>query len=172
VPRAIDSRDPAVVTFGAISGGTQHNVIPDRVHLRGTIRTFSRTVARAVMARIEEIAGGLSQATGTRIAFKAHFSLDAVMNDPAVTTVMVEEARRIFDARSVYEIALPSLGGEDFSAYSKAVPGVCMMRLGVARPGEQPWPGLHNPSFDLDETALPLGARLLARTVARLSQGS
>jgi amidohydrolase len=172
VPRAIDSREPAVVTFGAVKGGTQHNVIPDRVHLRGTIRTFSRPVADLAIARMQSIADGLSLATGAVIELQHSFSVDAVINDPAVTTTMTEEAARIFGSRSVREIALPSLGGEDFSAYGRPVPGCCMMRLGVARPGEAPWPSLHNPSFDIDESALPLGARLLARTVARLSQAT
>ena len=36
------SRDPTVVTFGSIQGGTSGNIIPDHVALRGTIRTFSR----------------------------------------------------------------------------------------------------------------------------------
>ena len=36
VPRSVDSRDPVVVTFGCIQGGTSANVIPEQVELMGT----------------------------------------------------------------------------------------------------------------------------------------
>jgi amidohydrolase len=67
----------------------------------------------------------------------------------------------------VVSIAAASLGGEDFSAYLGRVPG-CMLRLGVATEG-QPRHHLHSPEFDLDERALVVGARVLARCVARLA---
>jgi len=67
VPRSIDSRDPVVVTFGAITGGTAANVIPDRVILRGTIRTLGRAISGAVEERMRQIAQGVATTTGARI---------------------------------------------------------------------------------------------------------
>ena len=61
----------------------------------------------------------------------------------------------------VLEPGLPSMGGEDFSEYLKHSPG-CFIYVGTADPRMKtgiPW---HHPRFDLDESALPVGARLLA----------
>jgi metal-dependent amidase/aminoacylase/carboxypeptidase family protein len=67
----------------------------------------------------------------------------------------------------IQEIALPSMGGEDFGGYLTHAPG-CMLRLGVAADERTRHP-LHSPHFDIDERALGLGAKILARSVVRLS---
>ena len=64
-------------------------------------------------------------------------------------------------------VALPSMGGEDFAAYLSHVPG-CMLRLGVAAPtGTGDF--LHSPRFDIDERAITIEAKLLARSLVMLS---
>ena len=55
-----------------------------------------------------------------------------------------------------------SSGGEDFAWYLEHVPGA-MARLGVWS-GDGPMRDIHQPSFDLDERAIPFGVRVLART--------
>ena len=54
-----------------------------------------------------------------------------------------------------------SSGGEDFAWYLEHVPGA-MARIGVW-PGHGPMRDLHQPTFDLDERALPFGVRVLAQ---------
>ena len=70
--------------------------------------------------------------------------------------------------QQVEEIPRPSMGSEDFAVYVKAIPGA-MFRLGCARPGRRGVP-LHNPSFDVDESAILIGAKILARAVVMWSQ--
>jgi metal-dependent amidase/aminoacylase/carboxypeptidase family protein len=53
------------------------------------------------------------------------------------------------------------MGGEDFSAYLQRIPGA-MFRLGVRAEGAAA-PSLHSPLFDIDERAMPLGAKILAQ---------
>ena len=62
----------------------------------------------------------------------------------------------------------PSMGSEDFAAYLEHVPG-SMFRLGCAG-DRSPWPGLHTPTFDVDEKCLPVGAKILARTIVEWSK--
>lgn len=170
VPRAIDSREPVVVTFGAITGGTQANVIPERVILRGTIRTLSRLVSAAVEQRIREVAQGIAGMTDTRIELTFLQGPDAVVNDPTVTDALAIAAAEVVGSAGIAEIDKPSLGGEDFSAYLAHAPG-CLLRLGVVPPDAHGWPMLHSPRFDIDERALVLGAKILARGAVRLSTG-
>jgi len=68
------------------------------------------------------------------------------------------------DERHIHQDCSPVPGSEDFSFMLQEAPGL-MMFLGVAPRGKDPlsWPFLHNPSFDIDETALSFGVKVLAR---------
>jgi len=170
VPRSVDSRDPVVVTFGCIQGGTSANVIPEQVELLGTIRTFSRRAAAQVEEKIMHIARGLSGASRASIDVSFRRGIEAVENDPRVTSVCAHAAREVVGVANVEEIPLPSMGGEDFSGYLKQAPG-CLLRIGVA-PADGPRHFLHTPLFDIDERALPIGAKLLARSAVLLADSS
>lgn len=168
VPRAIDARDPVVVTFGSIQGGANPNVIPESVVLLGTIRALSTASAVRVGERIHRIALGLSEASGAVVEVTLRRGLDGVVNDPEVTATCVRSAAEVVGADHVDTIPLPSMGGEDFASYLSHAPG-CLLRLGVARDG-QPRHFLHSPLFDIDERALGIGAKLLARCAVLLSR--
>ncbi|MFO0952723.1 MAG: M20/M25/M40 family metallo-hydrolase [Isosphaeraceae bacterium] len=167
VPRSVDSREAAVITFGAIRGGVSANVIPERVELLGTVRTLSWPSAARVEQRLREIAAGLASASGCEIDVQFDRGVDAVVNDPWVTAACVKAAGEVVGPDHVVPIALPSMGGEDFAGYLAHVPG-CLLRLGTASE-DRPRHFLHSPYFDIDERALGLGARLLARSVVHLS---
>jgi amidohydrolase len=167
VPRSVDARDPVVVSFGAIAGGTSTNVIPDRVEIHGTLRTMGRASAALVHKRLGQVASGIAEATGAEIDLHFGHETDAVVNDPEIATVCRRAAVEVVGADGVEEIALPSMGGEDFSGYLDRTRG-CMMRLGVASaPGA--WPPLHTSHFDIDEHALLIGAKILARAAVLLA---
>jgi amidohydrolase len=168
VPRSVDARDPSVVTFGCIRGGSSPNVIPDEVELLGTIRTFSDRAAAQVEERITQLARGLSAATRANIDVAFLQGTGAVFNDPEVTTICVRAAQEVVGEANVEEIRLPSMGGEDFSAYLKYVPG-CLLRLGAAAL-DRPRHALHSAHFDIDEAALAIGAKTLAHGAVLLSQ--
>ncbi len=170
VPRSLDSRDPTVITFGCIQGGTSANVIPEEVKLMGTIRTLSRAAAARLEDQVMRIARGYSEASGATIDVTFRRGTEAVTNDPAVTVTCVEAAREVVGAANVVEIPLPSMGGEDFSGYLKHAPG-CLMRLGVAA-ADSPRHFLHSPLFDIDEHALMIGAKVLAHSVVLLCNPS
>jgi len=167
VPRSIDSRDAVVVSFGSIAGGANSNVIPDRVKLEGTIRTLGRTTAAHVRERLNRIAKGVAEATLCPIELSFGHETDAVVNDPLVADRCVLAASDVVGTDQVEEIPLPSMGGEDFSGYLDRAPG-CLLRLGVARSTQ--WPALHSPDFDIDERALVLGAKILARSAVLLAR--
>jgi amidohydrolase len=170
IPRSVDSREPTVVTFGSIRGGTSANIVPDQVKLKGTIRTLSAQIAGQVRDRIVQIARGVSVASRARIKVSFQRWTDVVDNDPRVTAVCLRAASEVVGPTNLDEIPLPSMGGEDFSGYLQHVPG-CLLRLGVASP-DRPRHALHSAQFDLDERALAIGAKVLARSVVLLCHPS
>jgi len=161
IPRSVDSQDPAVLTIGRIQGGYSPNVIPDHVELGGTLRTLSPAVRERVKQRISELVSGVEAASGAKIELSFRRGLEGVYNHPAATAALRRAATEVLGPANVVEIERPSMGGEDFSGYGALAPGA-MFRLGVHSAGIGGEP-LHSPLFDIDEAALPIGARILAR---------
>lgn len=162
IPRETDSQDSVVVSFGEIHGGLNANVIPEEVVLDGTVRTLSRQVRERTLANIQRIVGGVESVTGTKITVDFYEGTGPVDNDPAITAMLERSACELLGAGNVSQMPRPSMGSEDFAAYLEHVPG-SMFRLGCA--GSLPWPGLHTPTFDVDEKCIPVGAKILARTM-------
>lgn len=169
VPRKTDARDPVVVTIGQIAGGHAANVIPDNVTMKGTIRALDAAVSRSTRDLIRRLCHSTAQALGgtAQIAFDAQ--LPGVVNDPAVTAICLSAACDVAGADHVITEGRPSMGAEDFADYLGGVPG-CMIRLGVGRKGKKTTP-LHTSTFDIEESALLVGARLLTKVLLRWPVG-
>jgi amidohydrolase len=168
IPRATDSQDAVVVSFGQIHGGLNANVIPEKVVLEGTVRTLNRQVRERTLANIHRIARGIENVTDTRLEVNFDEGTASVDNDPAITALVERLAADLLGSDNVKQMPRPSMGSEDSAAYLERVPG-SMFRLGCAG-DRNPWPGLHTPTFDVDETCLPIGAKILARTMIEWSK--
>jgi amidohydrolase len=169
VPRSTDSQEAVVVSFGQIHGGLNANVIPEEVMLEGTVRTLNRQVRERTIANIKRLASGIESVTGTKLNVDFDEGTASVDNDPALTALVERVARELLgDDGKVTQMPRPSMGSEDFAAYLEHVPG-SMFRLGCAG-DRMPWPGLHTPTFDVDEQCLPVGANILARTMVEWSK--
>jgi amidohydrolase len=167
VPRATDSQDAVVVSFGQIHGGQNSNVIPEEVVLGGTIRTLDRDVRERTIQHIRSLAEGIEQVTGTKLDVVFDHGSPSVVNDEDLTQLVQRVGTDLLGPENVASITRPSMGSEDFAAYLEHVPGA-MFRLGAAG-DDSPWPGLHTPLFDVDERCLAVGAKILARAVVEWS---
>ena len=170
VSRATDNFDAMVLSFGRISGGHSPNVIPEEVELGGTLRTLDGAVREQTVEHIRRLARGVEEITGTRIDVKLDASIPSVNNDSRATKLAELAGADVLGAENVREIPRPSMGSEDFACYLDHSPGA-MFRLGVASNLDAITP-LHTPRFDVDESALPLGVRILSRMVVMACQPS
>lgn len=167
VPRHADALTPTVFTIGSIHGGTASNVIPDRVDITGTLRTTDASTRLRVISLIRSTCEALSQMSGSQLEVQFRSPLGSVINDTLVTSAFEAAARQVLGDSGIVSIDKPSMGGEDFAMYIEHVRGA-QIRLGCAGP-EPDWPLLHSPVFDIDERALAIGARVLARTALLLA---
>lgn len=155
------SKQPVVVSFGAIKGGIRYNIIPDQVELIGTIRTFDEGMRQAVFKDLVNVAEHVSAAHGaTAVAQVPDTKGNPVtVNDPALTAKMVPSLQRAAGAGNVVEMDL-NMGAEDFSFYAREVPGFFFF-VGATPQGQDPVkaPSNHSPEFFLDESALDVGFR-------------
>lgn len=161
--RANLSRQPAVLTFGAINGGIRYNIIPDSVEMVGTIRTFDADMRQQIFADLRNVAEHVSAAHGASAVTQIHEhdGNPATVNDPALTARMLPSLQAVVGTQNVFEPPL-QMGSEDFSLYAQAVPSLFFF-VGATAPGIDPAtaPSNHSPQFSLDETALDVGVRAL-----------
>ncbi|MDA7977622.1 MAG: amidohydrolase [Pirellulales bacterium] len=167
VPRMTDSQDSVVLTIGEITGGDNPNVIPEEVHLAGTLRTLDAEVRDRTFRHIERLARGLGETSEAQIDIRVEMSAPSVNNDAALLRYLSAAGDSVIGLEQIDTIPRPSMGSEDFAFYLEHAPG-CMFRLGCASP-EVGSAGLHSANFDIDERALAIGAKILAETVIRWS---
>ncbi len=162
-----DSRDPVVLTIGSMHAGDSPNVIPEVATLEGTLRTLTRESRDRLEPLLEKITGGICMSHGASFEVEVEHGAPSVVNDPTVIGVVAEVARQFLGDEGIYEIPLPSMGGEDFAYYLQHIPGA-MFRLGTAGPGPRARHFLHSAKFDIDERAITIGTRILARSALEL----
>jgi amidohydrolase len=149
-----------VVTVGIFRGGERFNIIPGEVTLEGTVRTYDEEVRDAVERRMREILDGVTRAGGGTFELEYQRNAPATVNDPALTQAVQPLLERILGAGGV-KIVEPTMGGEDFAYFANQVPGF-YYRLGVVKPGTTSG-GLHTPNFRADDSAVPVGVRVMSR---------
>jgi hippurate hydrolase len=157
VSREVDPVEPAVLTVGKIGAGTAFNVIPDRAHLGGTVRTLNADLRQKMPRRMEELARGVAKGMRGDVELDYTFSYPVTVNDGAASDLALGVAEDLFGGESVLELPNPSMGAEDFSYFLENLPGAFIW-LGVGEDVS----GLHTPGFAFDEDILPRGSALLA----------
>ena len=157
------TEDPAVVTVGSIKGGVRENIIPDDVHMKGTIRTFNDRAREDIGRRITATATHIACACGARADVKIRKGYPVTVNHPGLTKWAMPTLHRVAGQRNVMFVP-KILGGEDFSYFQQQIPGVFYF-IGCASAGKTEAPANHSPRFFVDESALLLGMRTLGALV-------
>jgi hippurate hydrolase len=158
--REVDPTVPAVVTLGSFNAGNKSNVIPDRAVLQGTIRAFDDELFAHLEQRLREVVTGVA----TTLRAKAHIEFEMryppSVCDPDMAYQLGLTARSLLGPEAVFD-SHPEMGAEDFAFVLQKVPGA-MLWLGVKHPS---WPKpkpVHTATFDIDESALPIGSSAMA----------
>jgi hippurate hydrolase len=162
--RNVDPVDSAVISVGFMRGGTAYNVIPDEMHIGGTVRTFRPQVQDLVERRMREIAAGAAALNGAAAELDFRRGYPPTINHAEEAAFAAEVAAEICGEGNVDRNVAPSLGGEDFSYMLQARPGA------MAWLGNGPGEGgclLHNARYDFNDSAIPVGVSFFARLAER-----
>ena len=161
--RRTSPTDPVVVSVCQFHAGSATNVIPDGAALNGTVRTLLPE-SRVLMERLlREVAIGTARAHGADAVVEYEPGYPGIINAAEPTERAARAATRLLGEGHVIRQQAPSLGGEDFAYMAQAVPG-CFVRIGMAD-GARGSIGLHNPHYDFNDDALPIGASFWATLV-------
>ena len=162
IAREVSPLEPATLTIGSIHGGTVPNVIPSRVTLEGTLRTFDGAVRDQLLRRLDEIVVGIGGTLGLQAAVTATDGCPACVNDPRMAEHVAGTARRLLGAAGVTS-GVRTGAADDMSLFLNAVPG-CYVLVGSSNAARGLNSPHHSPEFDFDEAALEVGAELLAQS--------
>jgi len=183
VSRETDPREMAVLTVGAIHGGTKHNAIPDEVVLRVNIRYNNDAVRDRMLSSVERVARGIALSAGVPedlmpVIRRPGEATPPMVNDPDLTERVRAGLVPVLGEENV--ICIPQLtGSEDFSVFSSGDPPVpiCYLRLGAADPRDleesrrtgRELPYLHSSRFaPPPDPTIRTGAVAMAAAVATL----
>ncbi len=159
--RRVDPRNGTVLVWGAVNAGVAANAIPQTGVLAGTVRTASRQTWVGMEEVIRETVSDLLAPLAIEHTLQYRRGVPPVVNEDVSTRILTHAIEQI--GPDALADTRQSGGGEDFSWYLEEVPGA-MARLGVW-PGVGPQLDLHQPTFDLDERALPIGVRVMTNIV-------
>jgi amidohydrolase len=150
---------PAVLTFGVINGGTRFNIVPDKVQMQGTLRTFDAGMRQQAMDNLKLIADNIAAANGATadLTIPVGTSNPVLINDPALALRVKASIAKVVGADHVIE-AKPWMASEDFAWFAKEAPSVYFF-VGSTPVGQNATtaPSNHSPKFFLDEAALQVG---------------
>jgi len=149
VSRSVDPIKQAVVSITSFqTSSTAFNVIPEKVTLKGTVRTLDRDVQDTVESRLKEIATHTAAAYGTEAKVDYRRNYPSMSNHPDETEYAAEAARRVAGA---CHDEPPTMGGEDFAFLLNARPGAYILT------GNGDSAKVHSPGYDFNDDAIPVG---------------
>lgn len=168
ITRRIDIGDPAVLTVGAIHGGTQNNVIPEDVRFEVTVRTFSDDTHAAVREGLFRVCRGIAAAHGAEVDIDWRDLYPVTMNNAAEAEFAATAVAEAVGEENFAWWPRPLSGSEDFSRVLDEIPGAFLM-LGASPSGADPAtaPNNHSAYATFDDGVLGDGAAVYAELALR-----
>ena len=158
--RQVDPRSGMSLVWGSVDAGVAANAIPQRGMLSGTVRVLDRDAWQGAEEIIRALVDKVGAATGAGVEVDYVRGVPPVVNDPRSVALLRSAAVETVGAEGVV-LSPQSMGGEDFGWFAERLP-IALARLGTHGGGEPL--DLHRGTFDVDERAIAVGVRLLART--------
>lgn len=157
VGRRQDPQRPLVITVGHLEAPGNHNVIPARALLQGTVRALDHGSRDDAERWITDAARAAAAPSGAAVDVTYQRGTPPLINDPAAARFLQSAARR--HCREVTTTPIrPVMGGEDFSFYLEQCAGAFAF-VGMGGPGSRH--AHHTPCFDIDEDVLRTGIELM-----------
>ncbi|MEZ4862812.1 MAG: amidohydrolase [Caldilineaceae bacterium] len=163
--RRIDPTKAGTISIGTIHAGTATNIIPAKVEVSGTIRTFDEETRALIKHELESVLQ-VARALGGDYTLKIRSGYPATYNAPEVAALIEQTATEMLGAESLIP-PKAGMGAEDFSYMAQKAPGAMFMLGAKYDDKDRPH---HTPVFDISEEALPVGTAMLAEVTCRLLQ--
>jgi hippurate hydrolase len=139
--------------------GNTDNVIPQTVQLRGTARSLDGGVQDLLEANLRRIVENTAAAYGAKAKLTYRRSYPVLVNHDKETEFASAVASQIAGGERVNTKLPPMMGAEDFSFMLNTRPGAFIWV------GNGDSAGLHHPSYNFNDDAIPLGTSYWVKLV-------
>ena len=160
VSRNIDPLANVVISVTSFETESKaYNVIPQRVHLRGTCRTLTPEARDQSEEAIARVATHTAEAFGATAKIDYERGYPVTLNHPEQTAFAADIARAVSGDKAVIDDVDPVMGGEDFSYMLEARPGAFIFA------GNGDTAMLHHPDYDFNDELIPVGCSYWVKLV-------
>ncbi|WP_370254187.1 M20 aminoacylase family protein [Nioella sp.] len=157
--RNADPVENIVVSVTSIESSSKaFNVIPQSVHLKGTVRTMSPEIRDLAESRLTAIAEQVCAAMGGSAEVRYQRNYPVMVNHPEQTEFAVEVAKAV---SGDCEEAPLVMGGEDFAFMLEERPGAYILV------GNGDSASVHHPEYNFNDETIPAGCSWWAEIVER-----
>lgn len=156
---------PSVLSIGKFIANGATNVIPEKVHLEGTFRSFDEEWRAEAHQLIKRFIHQTAEAYGAKAMVDIRNGYPSVYNNPELTAKARARAVDYLGEANVVDLDL-RMTGEDFAYFSQAMPG-SFYRLGTRNETEGITSALHTSTFNVDERCLEIGSGFMAYLAMR-----
>lgn len=160
VSRMASPKTPSVLSFGRIIGDGANNVIPDKVTIEGTFRTYDEEWRTEAIEKLTKMIKSIAEGMGAECIVDIPRGYPHLNNNMALTHSMKQGAISFLGEDNVVDLDL-WMAAEDFAYYTQKNQA-CFYLLGVGNIEKGITSGLHTPTFNIDESALETGGGLMA----------
>ncbi len=164
VSRNLRAVEALIISVTQIHSGDAYNVIPQKARLSGTVRAFSKDNMALAEKRMAEIASNVAAAFGATASLDFRINFLPLVNTPEEATFAADTAAELVGDEKMERNGPLIMASEDFSYMLDSCPGA-YINIGNGE-GEGSCE-VHNPGYDFNDDALPLGASYYARLVER-----
>jgi amidohydrolase len=158
IGRSLDPTDPAILTIGRIEGGTRPDLIAERAHFEGIVRTLSDANRKKIPRLMDSIIKGIVHGYGADYTFSFNEDIPSVTNHPELLDLMLPSLNEALGDRKVMPIK-PQMMADDFAFYGQRIPALYFL-LGAQNP-RLPATSLYSPAFNPDERSIGIGMKIL-----------
>ena len=145
---------PTVLGIGKIIGDGATNVIPEKVEIAGTFRTFDEKWRSEALDLIRLVADIAAREFSVRVNVNISQGYPVLVNNEKLTQRAIELSSELLGKENIetYDIRMSS---DDFSFYSGIAPSL-YYRVGIRKKNSE-MKKLHTPDFDIDEDGMETG---------------
>lgn len=159
VSRETPPKETASLTFGQFPGGNTPNIVPDKVVIQGTLRTYNAELRAKLVKRMQTIVKSAGEMYGTTVEYEVLSDVPSIYVNPE----MLEEVKTYLSEIEGLTLANDNFRitpSDDMAFISEKVPTVYLLLQ--ARVKDNPYPH-HNPKVLFDESAMTWGAAMHAQ---------
>jgi hippurate hydrolase len=164
VSRNVRPTDTAVVSTTKFHAGDAYNVIPQQAVLGGTVRCFTDATMALIETNMRRVAESVAAGFGAKAELDFRVLFPPLVNHPDETQFIAECAAEVVGEANVNRNGPVTMASEDYAYMLRVVPGAYIQ---IGNGDGDGACEVHNPGYDFNDGALPLGASLFVRLVER-----